>query len=593
MIRYAFLIFFTLISCTSFAQIPHVEWVKTLDSYQQFVSMPYSSEPKAIVEDRDKNIYVAGMFLRSLDLDAGAGADSVYSENFGTYIIKYTPGGEYLWGKTIPNTKAHCLATDNAGNIYLGGEMYGSVDFDAISGRDTFTSKGAADFYLAKINIDGDVVWVRASGSYYGDAVLGITADDNGNVYTTGYMYGNVDFDERNPGAINYITMYSDAFIARYNVNGDLDWSHRIHGAGGDNGYGIRLSQSNELVIVGGTEGCRFVNGGSLYAGNGRNDGFVAKYNRMSGNLIWAKVFGGNMDEWNTSVDVDVEGNIYVGGAFSSSSFNFESGNPATVIAKSGGGTYSTDAYLLKLGADGSFKWANSTQSLKDEVINSVQVDDSGYVYGTGRFGEGSSSVTMSFSPGFNSGQVLNSIAGVDIFILKTGNDGTLKWSASYGTEAMNDLGASLYVNDKFEVYFSGMIGKTTRFGPVDIDPVTGLDNALGQISNATSDHNTSTFFMKYRQYENDSVSVPTSLEDLGLIGLHVYPNPARDVLYVEAEGQFKRMVICDVLGRTILDQKIRQSKEMINIRHLPPGQYFLNIYSEKELSGRSTFIKE
>ena len=422
---------------------------------------------------------------------------------------------------------------------------------------------------------------------------MGITADEDGNVYATGAIYGSVDFDERNPGTINYTTIYNDGFIAKYNVNGDLVWSHLIHGEGGDKGYGICLSQSNDIVIVGGTEGCRFTNGGTLYPGNGRNDGFVAKYDRISGSLIWAKVFGGDIDEWNTSVDVDMEGNIYVGGAFSSSSVSFDPGDPTATITKSSGGTYSTDAYLLKLGHDGSFKWANSTQSIKDEVINSVKVDDSGYVYATGRFGEGLS-VPMSFSPGFNSGEVHNSAGGVDIFILKTNNDGALRWSGTYGTDAVNDNGASLYVNDKFEIFFSGLIGKTTRFGPVDIDSATGQDNALGAIINSTSNHNTSTFFMKFFQYEKDSVPGPTSLEDgLRSIGLRIYPNPANNVIYVEAERPFKRMVIYDVSGRTILHQEYERPKALINIKHLPPSQYFLNIISENGSSSCTTFIKE
>lgn len=594
--RYSFLILFSIFSIAGFSQIPLVEWVKTLDSYHQFGSLPGRSQAKTIVQDKDDNIIVAGIFLRSLDLDAGIGEDSTFSEDLGTYIIKYSPSGDYLWGMTIPNSAAYCLDTDNSGNIYVGGEMYGYVDFDALSGRDTFTSKGAADFYLAKINKMGDIVWVRASGSVSSDAVQGIAADDDGNVYTTGYIHGNVDFDERNPGTLYYATMYRDAFIAKYNVDGDLTWSHRMHGEGGDNGYGICLSQSNEVVIVGGTEGCNFENGGPLYPGNGRNDGFVAKYDRISGSLIWARIFGGEVDEWNTGVDVDRDGNIYVGGSFSSNSVSFEPNNPLATVTKGGGGTYSTDAYLLKLGADGSFKWANNTQSIKDEVMSSVKVDDSGNVYATGWFGDGisPSSTTMTFSPGFNSVGSHTSSGGLDIFILKTDNNGELKWSNSYGTEAVNETGVSLFVNEKFEVYFAGTIGKTTRFGPVDIDPGTGQDNALGEIINPTSNYNTNTFFMKYWQYEEDTVAGPTSIEDrLSSSGLHIYPNPANDVIHVEADLPFKRILIYDVMGRTILNKECKHIKEPIGVKHLSPSPYFLNIILENGSTVSSTFIKE
>ena len=43
---------------------------------------------------------------------------------------------------------------------------------------------------------EGDLVWVRQMGGTLDDDGNGVAVDDSGNVYTTGYFSGTVDFDQ-------------------------------------------------------------------------------------------------------------------------------------------------------------------------------------------------------------------------------------------------------------------------------------------------------------------------------------------------------------------------------------------------------------
>ena len=61
---------------------------------------------------------------------------------------------------------------------------------------------------------------------------------------------------------------------------------------------------------------------------------------------------------------------------------------------------------------------------------------------------------------------------------------------------------------------------------------------------------------------------------------LHVYPVPVKDaILNISLEGQkIGAIEIIDVLGRTVLDGNLKNSKEEINIENLSKGTYFLKV---------------
>lgn len=75
---------------------------------------------------------------------------------------------------------------------------------------------------------------------------------------------------------------------------------------------------------------------------------------------------------------------------------------------------------------------------------------------------------------------------------------------------------------------------------------------------------------------------------------LSIYPNPVRDRLFLRApvtdyEG---RATIVDVHGRVVLQQKSPGGEVLeLDVAHLPPGAYFLNIYTEKGAQ-RAKFIR-
>jgi hypothetical protein len=59
---------------------------------------------------------------------------------------------------------------------------------------------------------------------------------------------------------------------------------------------------------------------------------------------------------------------------------------------------------------------------------------------------------------------------------------------------------------------------------------------------------------------------------------IHIYPNPANNLVNVESQHLIKRINLMDITGRTVMQKQINSKKSHININALPEGYYFLNI---------------
>ena len=96
---------------------------------------------------------------------------------------------------------------------YLAGE-YSIAD----TGTFNLSSAGIFDIFVSKLDVSGNHVWATSMGSTLNDRGDFVTVDVSGNVYTTGYFQGTVDFDP-NVGIANLTSVGGqDIFINKWNV---------------------------------------------------------------------------------------------------------------------------------------------------------------------------------------------------------------------------------------------------------------------------------------------------------------------------------------------------------------------------------------
>jgi len=105
--------------------------------------------------------------------------------------------------------------------IYVTGSFLDTVDFDPGPGIDNQTSNGIFDCFLSKFDTSGIVLWTNVWGGAGWDKGTGVSIDQAGNVYATGYFSDVVDFDP-GPGEDNHATTesYFGIFLVKYLPDG-------------------------------------------------------------------------------------------------------------------------------------------------------------------------------------------------------------------------------------------------------------------------------------------------------------------------------------------------------------------------------------
>jgi hypothetical protein len=82
----------------------------------------------------------------------------------------------------------------------------------------------------------------------------------------------------------------------------------------------------------------------------------------------------------------------------------------------------------------------------------------------------------------------------------------------------------------------------------------------------------------------------PASVESLGV---KMYPNPASDVIYIEAGAEIRQVTVYNAIGRVVMDQSYRNNARVqLNVGSLIPGLYMIKVDSE-ELSTMTKLLKK
>ena len=221
-----------------------------------------------------------------------------------------------------------------------------------------------------------------------------IAVDVNGNVYTTGYFQGTVDFDP-GPGIYNLTSSGgNNIFVSKLDASGNFLWAKQMgSGGGGAQSYSIAVDASGNVYTTGGffltadfDPGLGIYN---LAAIGGGEDIFISKLD-ASGNFVWAKQLSGADFELGYSIAVDASGNVFTTGGFLGT-VDFDPGSGTYNLTSAG----SWDIFVSKLDASGNFVWAKRLGGTSQDDCNSIAIDANGNSYTPGSF-----SGTADFDPG-------------------------------------------------------------------------------------------------------------------------------------------------------------------------------------------------
>ena len=223
---------------------------------------PQEDSANGIASDGHGGVYAAGMFtdiLHTGDVSiSGAGKTD-------GFLIRFDPDGEVLWTIAIggtENDRLHDVSSDADGNAYVSGIVRGPVDLDR-DGDVDIAASSAHRFLIASFDPQGQLRWSR---TFEGDGVVRIStivAGSDGAIYVGGaYMGGALDVDadgtpdvpeaivNRAPRGPTDVDM--NAFYARLNTAGDIQWVNAVSGPGIQVVGALAVAYNGDLLVLGG-----------------------------------------------------------------------------------------------------------------------------------------------------------------------------------------------------------------------------------------------------------------------------------------------------------------------------------------------------
>lgn len=430
-----------------------------------------ADQARDMAVDAAGNVYSFGYYTGTVDFDPGTGVSNLTAVGSNDmFISKMDANGNLVWAKSLGGSAGDSpmgLAIDPSGNVYITGGFYGTTDFDPGVGVFNMTSGGQSDIYIAKYDVNGDLVWAKEidGGTWY-DHGFDIKLDAAGNIFVVGRFYyqGGPSFDfDPGPGVFLLTAGEEDAFILKLDNDGNFVWARDFGGGSGNEnrGYSIDIDAAGNVYTTGYFEATAdFDPGAGTFnlTASGDWDVFFSKLDN-NGNFVWAKSLVNSAPTYYTDsyygskIEVDAAGNIYTSGRFNGTS-DFDPGAGTFNLTSNGG----FDAYLLKLDTDGNFVWAKSWGSTGYDEGFSLSINATN-VFVTGFYAN-----TVDFDPGAPSFN-LTSSGSNDIFISQFDINGNFGWARSIGGTG-DDRGFGIATNGIGDVYVSGFFTGTADFDP-------------------------------------------------------------------------------------------------------------------------------
>ena len=383
------------------------------------------------------------------------------------YIAKYNSNGTLSWARRIEGTgndQPFSIVTDNT-NIYVTGNFTSSVlNFYNENGNIDLSInriENNNDIFIAKYLSNGTISWVRrigGGGTNIPDRIL----TDNTNIYLVGRCDLQLNYYNENGVidlSLNPSETYSDIFIAKYNLNGNILWARRIGGTGNNKPFNNIIIDNTNIYLTG-----RFNSPLKFYNENGdislvfNYDGdpecfdtFIAKY-LSNGTLSWTRRIGGTLTELTFGIVTD-NTNVYITGVFGGPTINFYNENGVIELSFNADQPNVSNtfyAFIAKYLSNGTLSWARNIGGMGYCDSLSIVTNNTD-IYITGEY-------TSSLNFYNENGGIdlsLNAIGSAsDIYIAKYLSNGNISWARTIGG-IINETPVSI-VTENTNLYIVG-----------------------------------------------------------------------------------------------------------------------------------------
>jgi len=282
--------------------------------------------------------------------------------NLDYWVWKMNPQGEIEWQKNFGGTEMDLLQAVQM--TPDGGYILAGISNSEYGLDKEDECKGDTDYWIIKINAVGALQWQRTIGGSGQEKINSITVTPDGGYVLAGSSSSNqVPVGENNE---------KDPFGKNENSRGNLDyWVVKLtqdgtldwqKTIGGKYKDELKsiVALANDEYVLGGYSNSP-VSGEKSDANIGIGDYWVVKINNI-GEILWQKTIGGDKDDDLFTLSATQDGGFIVGGNSNSSSSN----------AKSKSNSKGTDYWIVKMDGEGSIDWQETYNFGQTDILSSI-----------------------------------------------------------------------------------------------------------------------------------------------------------------------------------------------------------------------------
>jgi len=402
----------------------------------------------------------------------------------------------WLWGRTATGTTfdSWSVATDAGGNVYGGGcAVPGTLDFG--SGVSLTVSSpvgsvpvgsggyGVVQSAWVKYNNSGTPLWAGCTSGAF-SWLNNMTVDAEGNLILFGSFMG----DSMQIGSFTLTSVYgsidtSQYYIAKISPTGAVLWAisagntcseweiFDFAGAAANGGVVtdaagniyVTASFITPTMTIGATTLTNTDPSGTTY------DVYLAKYS-PAGASLWAKSFGGSLNDYGCSIALAATGDVYVTGAFNSPSMTV---GMATLTDPYSSTPYgNTLAFVARYTAAGLPVWAQAAGGRNGAFGVGLASDNYGNVFMTGGFGD----TSISFGSVTIARTFPTAVPHPALYLVEYSPANVVTWSKTIGSATADLWGCSIALASCGQVWVSGNYSQYALIDGDTLHFVTGYD---------------------------------------------------------------------------------------------------------------------
>jgi len=275
------------------------------------------------------------------------------------WLVKLDRNGNKMWDKTI----------GGSGNEYIdyvlqaddGSYILAGSSDSPISGEKSENSRGLTDYWIVKLNRYGNKTWDKTIGGdnwEWGSPFI-ITKDDG--LLVGGFSASNIS-GEKTEDNRGFAGGY-DYWVVKLNKWGRIEWDKTVGGSGDEFCHSLYEYPNGEIVIGGSS--ISNISGEKTENSRGDFDYWLVGLDRK-GKKIWDKTIGGNGADWFAEFKVNNQGDFLIAG-----SSNSQISGEKTEGDRSGF-SGPVDYWLVKMEKCGKVDWDKTVGGSNDDNLVSV-----------------------------------------------------------------------------------------------------------------------------------------------------------------------------------------------------------------------------